>query len=72
MKILATVIACTAILASPVYAAATHAHRTVAAVKHPARAPAILPSGGVFLLENRPPVSAPSIRDFQDNFSIDY
>ena len=72
MKILVTAITCAAILASPVYAATTHQHRAVVAVKHTARPPAALPSGGVFLLENRPAVATPRVPDFQDNFSIDY
>jgi hypothetical protein len=72
MKILATAITCAAILASPVYAATTHQHRALAVVKHTARAPAVLPSGGVFLLENRPHAATPRVPDFQDNFSIDY
>ncbi len=71
MKILAAAIASTAILVSPVYAVTTHPHRAVAAIKHQARVPAVIPSGGVFLLENRP-VATPRVPDFQDNFSIDY
>ena len=72
MKILATAIACAAILASPAYAATTHPQRAVAAIKRPARVPAVMPSGGVFLLENRAPVATPRAPNFQDNFSIDY
>jgi hypothetical protein len=72
MKLLATAVVFTAILASPVYAATTHQHRTVAVIKHRASPPPAMQSGGVFLLENRPPVAAQRVPDFQDNFSIDY
>jgi hypothetical protein len=71
MKILATAIACAAILASPVYAATTHSHRAVAPIKRQARVP-VMPSGRVFLLENRAPVATSRVPDFQDNFSISY
>ena len=72
MKILATAITCAAILASPVYAANTHPHRTVAVTNRTASHPPVVQNGGVFLLENRPNVAAPRVPDFQDNFSIDY
>jgi hypothetical protein len=72
MKILTTAIVCTAILASPVYAATTHPHRTIALVHRPASHPPVMQNGGVFLLENRPHAAAPRVPDFQDNFSVDY
>ena len=72
MKLLATAITCAAILASPVHAATTHQHRTVALVNRPAAAPPAMQRGGVFLLENRPRTVTPRVPDFQDNFSIDY
>jgi hypothetical protein len=72
MKIFATAIACAAILASPAYAANTHAHRTVAAIKHPVSHPPVMQNGGVFLLEDRGPVAAPRVPNFQDGFNIDY
>jgi hypothetical protein len=72
MKLLATAITCAAILASPVYAATTHQHRSVALVNRPVSAPPAMQRGGVFLLENRPHTGTPRAPDFQDNFSIDY
>jgi hypothetical protein len=72
MKLLATAITFAAILASPVYAATTHQHRTVALVNRPASAPPAMQRGGVFLLENRPHAITPRVPDFQDNFNVDY
>ena len=72
MKIFATAITYVAILASPVYAATTHPHRTIALVNRPAGHPPVMQNGGVFLLENRPHAAAPRAPDFQDNFSVDY
>jgi len=72
MKIFATAFTCAAILASPVYAATTHPHRTIALVNRPASHPSVMQNGGVFLLENRPHAAAPRAPDFQDNFSVDY
>jgi hypothetical protein len=72
MKILATAITCAAILASPVYAATTHQHRTAAVIKRTATHPPVMQNGGVFLLENRPHAVVPSVPDFQDNFAVSY
>jgi hypothetical protein len=73
MKILASAIAVTAILTSPMYAAtAPHQHRAAASVKRPPIVGVVIPKGGVFLLENRAVGTGNASRNFQDNFAISY
>jgi hypothetical protein len=72
MKSLAVAIALTTAFAFSAYAGTGHSRHIATSIVHSHHNTRVIPNGGVYLLENRPPASAKQVPNFQDNFAVDY
>jgi hypothetical protein len=72
MKIFATAIALTTVLASPLYAMTAHPRQTATFNNQARGHTAVVRNPRVFLLENSGARSTNQVPDFQDNWDISY
>jgi hypothetical protein len=72
MKSLAVAIALTTAFALPAYAGTVHARHIATSVVSTHRVTGVIPSGRIYLLENRGPAGTKQVPNFQDNFAVDY
>ena len=71
MKSLAVAIALTTAFVLPAYAGTGHSRHIATSIVRAHRNTGVIPNGGVYLLENRPPASTKQAPNFQDNFAVD-